>query len=452
MAKKNPQPTNLPRERAFLVGADLYKQKSFLTLQDSLTELALLSDTSGLEVVGEITQKLDRPHVKTYIGPGKVEELKHLVEETLSQVVIFDDELSPRHQRELQEELGRNVRVLDRTALILDIFAQHAHTSEGMLQVELAQYEYYLPRLTGQWTHLERQAGGGGGRAGSTGGVGLRGPGETQLEVDKRAIRKRIAHLKKELEKVRAHRMRYRSQRKRSRIPTVALVGYTNAGKSTLLNKIAKSDVYVADQLFATLDPTTRRVELPGGYQALFTDTVGFIQKLPTSLVESFHATLEEIVEADLLLHVVDISHPNALNQFESVQQTLDELGANHIPTVTALNKVDLLRDPESARDAVSHFSKAVIISALNGTGIKDLLGIVQQELYETYAAIQVRLPYQQGALISLFHEAGQVERIEHGRGGVVMQGRIPGRLVAQFRSWQVDGNHHEPEEEEEEI
>jgi GTP-binding protein HflX len=450
MAKKNLQPTNLPRERAFLVGVDLYQQKSFLTLQDSLTELALLSDTSGLEVVGELTQKLDRPHVKTYIGPGKVEELKNLVEETLSQVVIFDDELSPRHQRELQEELGRNVRVLDRTALILDIFAQHAHTSEGMLQVELAQYEYYLPRLTGQWTHLERQAGGGGGRAGSTGGVGLRGPGETQLEVDKRAIRKRISHLKKELEKVRAHRMRYRSQRKRSRIPTAALVGYTNAGKSTLLNKIAKSDVYVADQLFATLDPTTRRVELPGGYQALLTDTVGFIQKLPTTLVESFHATLEEIVEADLLLHVVDISHPNALNQFESVQQTLDELGAKHIPVVTALNKVDQLRDPESAREAVSHFSKAVTISALNGTGIKELLAVIQQELYETYAPIQVRLPYQQGALISLFHEAGQVERVEHGRGGVLLQGRIPGRLLAQFRSWQVDGNHHEPEEEEE--
>lgn len=448
MAKKLPQPTNLPRERAFLVGVDLYKQKSFLSLEDSLSELALLSDTSGLDVVGELTQKLDRPHVKTYIGPGKVEELKSLVEETLTQVVIFDDELSPRHQRELQEELGRNVRVLDRTALILDIFAQHAHTSEGMLQVELAQYEYYLPRLTGQWTHLERQAGGGGGRAGSTGGVGLRGPGETQLEVDKRAIRKRIAHLKKELEKVRAHRMRYRAQRRRSRIPTVALVGYTNAGKSTLLNTLARSDVYVADQLFATLDPTTRRVELPGGYQALFTDTVGFIQKLPTTLVESFHATLEEIVEADLLLHVVDISHPNALNQYESVQQTLEELGAQHIPVVTALNKMDQLRDPESAREIVSNFPKAETISALNGDGIKDLLSVIQEELYETYAPIQVRLPYQQGALISLFHEAGQVERIEHGRGSVLMQGRIPGRLLAQFSNWQVDGNRHEPEEE----
>ena len=448
MAKKIPQPTNPPRERAFLVGVDLYKQKNFMPQEDSLTELALLSDTSGLDVVGEFTQKLDRPHVKTYIGPGKVEELKMLVEETVSQVVIFDDELSPRHQRELQEALGRSVKVLDRTALILDIFAQHAHTSEGMLQVELAQYEYYLPRLTGQWTHLERQAGGGGGRAGATGGVGLRGPGETQLEVDKRAIRKRISHLKRELEKVEAHRQRYRSQRKRSRIPTVALVGYTNAGKSTLLNRLAKSDVYVADQLFATLDPTTRRVELPGGYQALFTDTVGFIQKLPTTLVEAFHATLEEIAEADLLLHVVDISHPNALNQFQSVQDTLDKLGAHHIPVVTALNKVDGLRDPEAAKAAVAHFStKAVTISALKGIGIPDLLQVIQEELYETYSPILVKLPYQQGALISLFHEAGQVEKIEHGRGGVIMQGRIPGRLVAQFNDWQVSPNFHEPEE-----
>jgi GTP-binding protein HflX len=362
-------------------------------------------------------------------------------------VVIFDDELSPRHQRELQLAIGTNVRVLDRTALILDIFAQHAHTSEGMLQVELAQYEYYLPRLTGQWTHLERQAGGGGGRTGSSGGVGLRGPGETQLEVDKRAIRKRISHLKRELEKIRAHRQRYRAQRRRSRIPTVALVGYTNAGKSTLLNRIAKADVYAADQLFATLDPTTRRVELPGGYQALFTDTVGFIQKLPTTLIEAFHATLEEIAEADLLLHVVDISHPNAINQFEAVQETLDKIEAHHIPVVTALNKIDRLRSPAVAQEALKRFPKAVAISAIEGTGLRDLMRVLQEELYETYTPIRVRLPYQQGALISLFHEAGQVERIEHGRGGVYIQGRIPGRLLAQFSEWEVSDRYIEEEE-----
>jgi GTP-binding protein HflX len=244
--------------------------------------------------------------------------------------------------------------------------------------------------------------------------------------------------------------MRYRAQRKRSRIPTVALVGYTNAGKSTLLNRLTKSDVYVADQLFATLDPTTRRVELSGGYQALFTDTVGFIQKLPTMLVEAFHATLEEITEADLLLHVVDISHPNAMNQFEAVQETLDKIGAHHIPVVTALNKVDRLRNPESAKEVLKNFSKAVAISAAEGSGVKDLLRVVQEELYETYTPIRVKLPYQQGALISLFHEAGQVELVEHGRGGVFMQGRIPGRLVAQFTDWQVSNNHKEVKEQEE--
>ena len=438
MAKKIPEPTLQPKERAFLVGVELFQQPGLLPLDDSLTELALLADTAGLEVVGELTQKLAQPHVQTYIGPGKVDELKALAEDSLTQVVIFDDELSPRHQRELEKALGTNMRVLDRTALILDIFAQHANTSEGMLQVELAQYEYYLPRLTRQWTHLARQAGGGGGRAGSTGGVGLRGPGETQLEVDRRQIRNRIASLKKQIEKVRAHRERYRAQRKRARLPTVALVGYTNAGKSTLLNRLAKADVYVADQLFATLDPTTRRVELPGGYQALFTDTVGFIQKLPTTLVAAFHATLEEIAEADLLLHLVDISHPNALNQFEAVQNTLDEIGAGHIPTVTALNKIDRLKQPEQAQETLQSFPKAVAISGLEGSGLPDLLRLVQQELYETYTPIDIHLPYQQGALISVFHEMGQVEFIEHERGGVHIQGRIPGRLLAQFAPWQA--------------
>lgn len=447
MAKKIPQPTTPPRERAFLVGVDIHDQKQILSLEDSLSELALLADTAGVDVVGELTQKLSRPHVETYIGPGKVEELKALAEETLAEVVIFDDELLPRHQRELEKALGRNIRVIDRTALILDIFAQHAHTKEGMLQVELAQYEYNLPRLTRAWTHLERQAGGGGGRAGSTGGVGLRGPGETQLEVDKRSIRNRIAHIKRELEKVEEYRMRYRAQRKRSRVPTVALVGYTNAGKSTLINRLAKSNVYVADQLFATLDPTTRRVQLPGDNLALFTDTVGFIQKLPTTLVVAFHATLEEITDADLLLHLVDISHPNALGQFQAVQQTLEEIGAGHIPMITALNKSDRLKDPENARKVLQSFPKSVAISALKNTGIEDLLTLVQEELFEAFTPIHVRLPYKEGALISLFHELGQVDLIEHERGGVVMHGRIPGRLLAQYAPWKAKANDNTQEE-----
>jgi GTP-binding protein HflX len=448
MPQKNPKPTASPRERTFLVGVEVFGHTQLLTLEDSLAELSLLADTAGLEVVGEMTQKMVRPNAVTFIGSGKVEELKALAEETLAQVIIFDDELSPRHQRELQEHLGESVRILDRTALILDIFAQHARTREGQLQVKLAQYEYYLPRLTGQWTHLERQAGGGGGRSGSVGGVGLRGPGETQLEVDRRSIRHDISHIKEELEKVRAHRMRYRAQRKRSRIPTISLVGYTNAGKSTLLNRVTKSEVYVADQLFATLDPTTRRLELPGGYQALLTDTVGFIQKLPTTLVAAFQATLEEIAESDLLLHVVDISHPNAMNQAESVQQTLEEINASHVPIITVLNKIDRLSDPESARRVVEHFPQAVAISARTGDGIGDLLARIHDGLYETLTPTLVRLPYQQGQLISLFHEFGQVDRLEHGRKGVLIQGRIPGRLVAQFKPWQVKTDKEEKEQE----
>ncbi|MCZ2127330.1 MAG: GTPase HflX [Anaerolineales bacterium] len=439
MAKKIPQPTTPQRERAFLVGVELRDAHSILSLEDSLAELALLADTAGVEVVGELTQKLNRPHVETYIGPGKVEELKALAEEMLADVVIFDDELQPRHQRELEKALGKEIRVIDRTALILDIFAQHAHSREGMMQVELAQYEYNLPRLTRAWTHLERQAGGGGGRSGV--GVGLRGPGETQLEVDRRAIRKRIAHIKQELEKVEAQRTRYRAQRRRTRIPTVALVGYTNAGKSTLLNHLSKSEVYVADQLFATLDPTTRRVQIPGDNTVLFTDTVGFIQKLPTTLIVAFHATLEEIVEADLLLHVADISHPNALGQYQAVLETLKEIGADHIPMITALNKSDRLKDAENAMRILENFPKSVAISALKGEGIKQLLELAQEELFEAYEPIRVRLPYKEGALISLFHELGQVERIEHERGGVLINGKLPGRLLAQFVAWKAQPN-----------
>jgi GTP-binding protein HflX len=438
MSKKVTELTRLPRERAFMVGVEIMGDRNLLSLEGSLEELTLLSDTAGLNVVGQATQRLEHPNVNTYIGPGKVEEVKSLVDELQAQVVVFDEELSPRHLRELENIFGENVQILDRTALILDIFAQHAATREGALQVELAQYEYRLPRLTRAWTHLARQAGGGGGRSGSVGGVGLRGPGETQLEVDRRDIRRRISHLKDELEKVRTHRHLYRARRKQSRIPVVALVGYTNAGKSTLLNYLAAADVYVADQLFATLDPTTRRIELPGNHVALFTDTVGFIQKLPTALVAAFRATLEEIAESDLLIHIVDITHVNALAQAEAVYQTLAEINADHIPVLTALNKLDLLGDPGSVEEILANFPNAVAISAKTGYGIPNFLARVNELLYETFTPVTVKLPYQEGALIAGFHEAGQVERIEQTHHGVIMVGKLPGRLLASYQPFLI--------------
>ena len=340
--------------------------------------------------------------------------------------------------RELSKRFGDKVRVLDRTALILDIFAQHASTKAGRLQVELAQYEYRLPRLSHAWGHLGRQTGGASGRSGSVGGVGLRGPGETQLEVDKREIRKRITILKREIEALSEHRKRYRVQRKRSRIPVVALVGYTNAGKSTLLNKLSDAEVYAADQLFATLDPTTRRVILPGDRVCLMTDTVGFIQKLPTDLVAAFKSTLEEINEADLLLHVIDVSHYNAGAQFESVKQTLQEIQADNIPTINVFNKADLIDgDPAETRELLAQTDPdACLISAKTGEGLDELRNAIVETLFDKMVPIRVRLPYAEGALIALFHDQGIVDFIENGRSDVIMEGSIPTRFLTSYQPY----------------
>ncbi len=432
MSKKTPEFTKPPVERAFLVGVEVRSDNQLLSLEDSLAELELLCETAGLSIVGTTVQRLSQPNPVTYVGSGKVEEIKALVDEFLAEVIVFDVELSPRHLRELEKEFKDKIKIIDRTALILDIFAQHARTREGILQVELAQYEYRLPRLTRAWTHLARQAGGTSGRSGSTGGVGLRGPGETQLEVDRREINRRISSLKNDLEKVREHRERHRAQRRRSRIPIVSLIGYTNAGKSSLLNKLSKSDVYVADKLFATLDPTTRRVDLPDGEVVLFTDTVGFIQKLPTQLVASFRATLEEINDADFLIHMVDISHPNAKAHYEAVSKTLNDIEASHIPVITVLNKIDLLEEMPS-QGAIDWYPNQVLISAKTGEGLDELLISIKKFLYETFIPITVNLPYKEGQLISLFHDQGKIDRISHESGGVLIRGSIPARYHVNY-------------------
>ena len=436
-----------PGEKGFLVGVELKGERLLWRVEDCVDELAQLAATAGIEVLGRTIQRLETPNPATYIGSGKVEELKAWKSELGYDVLLFDDELRPRQQRNLEQEL--DVKVLDRTALILDIFASHASTKEGSLQVELAQYEYRLPRLTRMWTHLSRQA---------VGGVGLRGPGETQLESDRREIGRRIADLKGQLEQVRVHRRQYRSRRKKASIPVVSLVGYTNAGKSTLLNALAGADVLVEDKLFATLDPTTRRVVLPEGKPALFTDTVGFIHKLPTQLVAAFRATLEEINEAELLLHVVDISHPNAREQSVTVEQVLRELGAQDKPMITALNKVDLLEEErvqggekgselvsagaidlqECMTEMMREYPNCVAISAAKQIGLEALLERVQALLEEELVRVVVLLPYSSDGLLGLLHQRGVVEHEEYSESGVRVEGKVPHTLAHQFARYLV--------------
>lgn len=434
-------PTGAPTTRVFLVGVELRdsayegmdgETSTYWPVEESLDELAQLADTAGLDVVGRMVQRLDHPDPATFIGSGKVDQLRRRVAETAATMVIFDDELSPRHQRELEERLGEDVQLLDRTSLILDIFAQHAHTREGALQVELAQYEYRLPRLTRAWTHLARQSGGRVG--GSTGGVGVRGPGETQLETDRRVIGRRIARLKRDLEEVRAHRERHRERRRKAGVPTVAIVGYTNAGKSTLLNRLSDAHVLAQDKLFATLDPTTRRVVLPNGTEALFTDTVGFIQKLPTQLVAAFRATLEEVTEADLLVHVLDITHRQARRHADAVHQTLAEIGAADQPMITGLNKIDRLPSSETSISLPGAYPNPVAISALTGAGLEALLALVQDMLEAEMAHLDVLIPYEAGELVDLFHRRGLITLEDHTEDGTHIVGRMPKMLANRFQ------------------
>ncbi|MGK2966897.1 MAG: GTPase HflX [Tepidiformaceae bacterium] len=372
-------------DRAYLVAADT--QAGLLPAADSVDELAELARTAGAVVVGRAVQRMEHPHPATYIGKGKVDEVVAECRELEANVVIFDDELSPSQQRNLETALG--TKVIDRTALILDIFATRARTKEGRLQVALAQMQYLLPRLAGQWSHLERMEGA----------IGLRGPGETQIETDRRLIRSRISKLKKDLDDVRTQRGLYRRNRQRSGARVVALVGYTNAGKSTLMRALSGADVLAEDKLFATLDPVTRKLRLPSGESVLLTDTVGFIQKLPTDLVAAFRATLEEMEEADLLLHVIDISHAHAYEHVQSVDATLRDLAVAGKPRLLALNKVDNLARPGG--EVVASFDEArallhgagvpprnvVPVSAVKRWGLELLLERIEEGLEGDYEA-----------------------------------------------------------------
>ncbi len=431
--------TTLDKPRAVLVGLEVHADHSSWSAQDSLNELILLADTAGLEVVGTTYQKLTTPYPKYYIGPGKAQEIADLKGELHYDLVVFDDELTGSQTRNLEEVL--QTRVIDRPQLILDIFAQHAQTREGRLQVELAQHEYLLPRLRGQWGHLSRQTaqGAAGGSA-----VGVRGPGETQLETDRRLVGRRIAMLKDQIEEVRRHRERYRQRRRQSGIPVVSLVGYTNAGKSTLLNALSGASVRAENQLFATLDPTTRQVSLQNGRTILLTDTVGFIQRLPTPLVAAFRATLEEIQEADILLHVLDITHANAEEQSETVLETLADLQVDEKPILTILNKIDELGGIDSGKVAqlaeeINLPADYVPVSAAKSWGLDVLQQRIEELLAGEMTALEVLLPYSRNDLVALWRQNGSVEKEEYVEEGVHVVGKLPIHLLSQYTAFRVD-------------
>ncbi len=399
-------------------------------IEDSLAELAALASTAGADVIDSLSQRLPTPTVNLYLGKGRANELAQMCRERDIDLVIADDEITPSQQRNLEELTS--ARVIDRTALILDIFAQHARTREGQLQVELAQLEYRLPRLAGHGKALSRVGGGSRGATGGAGGaIGVRGPGETKLEQDRRRIRARIAELRRDLEAVRESRATQRRQRARQGAPVVAVVGYTNAGKSTLFNALTAANALTENKLFATLDPTTRRITLPRHQEILLTDTVGFIQKLPTTLVAAFRATLEEVVEADVLLEVVDVTHENAIEQSQTVSDVLAELGAAEKPRVTALNKIDLLADPQQVDTTL--YPNAEPVSATERIHLDALLERVGEVLAERMVRMQALIPFDRGDLVELFHRRGQVYRQSVTADGTLLTGAVPRALAPTF-------------------
>ncbi|KAH7567220.1 hypothetical protein JRO89_XS07G0033900 [Xanthoceras sorbifolium] len=413
-------------EKAYLVGLERKGDtEDLFSIEESLKELAQLADTAGVMVVGSAYQKLNSPNPRTYIGSGKVAEIKSAIHALGVETVIFDDELSPGQLRNLEKAFGGDVRVCDRTALILDIFNQRAATHEAALQaiqvveVALAQMEYQLPRLTKMWTHLERQAGG-----------QVKGMGEKQIEVDKRILRTQIGVLKKELESVRKHRKQYRNRRVSVPVPVVSLVGYTNAGKSTLLNRLTGANVLAEDRLFATLDPTTRRVQMTNGNEFLLTDTVGFIQKLPTTLVAAFRATLEEISESSVLVHVVDISHPLAEQQIDAVDRVLSELNVSPIPKLTVWNKVDRVSDPQKIKLEAEKREDVVCVSALSGDGLDEFCNAVQKKLKDSMVWVEALVPFAKGELLSTIHQVGMVEKTEYTENGTLVKAHVPLRFA----------------------
>jgi GTPase len=398
----------------------------------SLQELARLADTAGAEVLDTIVQHRARPDPATLIGRGKVDEVRACAQTRGAGIAIFDHELTPAQQRNLEQGLG--IKVLDRTALVLDIFAQRARTREGRLQVELAQMTYLLPRLAGRGVLLSRLGGG----------IGTRGPGETKLEVDRRRIRTRITDLRREIAALSQHRRQQRQSRKDAALPVVALVGYTNAGKSTLLNTLTQANVMTANKLFATLDPTTRRVVLPNHRPVVFVDTVGFIQKLPHDVVAAFRATLEEVTEADLLVHVIDASHPRWMDQRAAVEQVLHELGAA-APVVIAFNKVDRF-GPEALRDVLAEEPDGVAISALRGFGLLNLLRVISTRL--PARRITLRIPYADVKVLSQIYAQGRVLRREESPDGLIVQVEVPDSSAARLERYMIDetcGGNGEP-------